>query len=180
MSNDSVLNRKSLRLNDFDYTSANAYFVTACAQGRAALFSRVVDGLVEVSAAGEIVQTVWEELPQYYPNIELDEFVVMPNHVHGILWIVEPKGSVANDVGAQHAAPLRTMPKLTPGSLGAIVRSLKSACTKRINEMNGVTCVRIWQRSYYDHIIRNDDDLYNTRRYIRENPLKWELDEYHA
>jgi hypothetical protein len=78
--------RKSLRLSDFDYGTANAYFVTACAQGRAALFGRVADGLVAVSAAGEIVQAVWEGLPIHYANIGLDEFVVMPNHIHGIIW----------------------------------------------------------------------------------------------
>lgn len=126
---------------------------------------------------GEIVQMVWDELPRHYGNVELDEFVVMPNHVHGIVWIV------ASKVRAQHAAPLpkpkQNHPHVKPGSLGAIVRSFKSAATRKINQHHKTPGTPFWQRGYYEHVIRNDEDLFEHRKSIQENPLKWTLDEYY-
>ena len=173
-----VRNRQSQRLPHYDYSQAGAYFVTICSHNRAVIFGKVIEDSVKLSPVGEIVKDVWEEIPPHFVQVELDGFVVMPNHMHGIIWIKEDSSI---RVGAQHAAPLPKTNRLNvkPGSLSAIVRSFKSAATKRINAIGSDACERVWQRNYYEHIIRDDEDLNNHRRYILDNPLKWALDEYY-
>ena len=124
---------------------------------------------------GKVVLEEWNQTAEQRQNVELDAFVVMPNHIHGILWITQ------SDVGAQRAAPLHGAPpqlNVAPGSLGAIVRSFKSAVTKRINEARGTPSIPVWQRNYHEHIIRNHADLERVRVYTTNNPLEWMLDEY--
>ncbi|KAA3646209.1 MAG: transposase [Chloroflexi bacterium] len=170
--------RQSHRLPHYDYSQAGAYFVTVCAYNRVAILGEVIDESVKLSPIGEIVQNAWEEIPAHFETVELDEFVVMPNHMHGIIWIREDS---SNRVGAQHAAPLQKTdrPNVKPGSLGAIMRSFKAAATKRINALGPDACQRVWQRGYYDHVLRDDEDLHNHRKYILDNPPKWTLDEYY-
>jgi len=160
--------RRSIRLRGWDYASPGAHFVTICTHNGECLF--------EDPVLRRVVETTWRRIPRHFPHVRLDEFVVMPNHVHGIIWIVDkPVG--AQGVGAQHAAPLHTGHiNVAPGSLGAIVRSFKSAVTKRINEIQNTAGTPVWQRNYYEHIVRNEDELGRIREYIRLNPLKWELD----
>ncbi len=116
-----------------------------------------------------IVRIVWDAIPDHFPGAAIDEFIVMPNHVHGIIWITETRS-----VGAQHAAPLR--PVVPAGSLAAIVRSFKSAAAKRINEFRGTRGPPVWQRNYYERIIRDEDELNDIRQYIRDNPKNWKDD----
>ncbi|WP_216641408.1 transposase [Thermus scotoductus] len=123
---------------------------------------------------GEIVRAEWFKTVQLRPYVVLheDEFVVMPNHIHGMIWIVD-------DVGAtRRVAPTKTNPPAgpAPGSIGAIVGAFKSAVTRRINQRRGTPGVRVWQRNYYEHIIRHERALNAIRRYIAENPLRWHLD----
>lgn len=121
---------------------------------------------------GRIVIDVWHTIPQHFPNVYLDRFIVMPDHIHGIITILP------SDVGVRHASPLpdRTFgPK--SGSLGTIIGSFKSAVTKLINQKRGVTGESIWQRDYYEHIIRNDKELEKIRSYIESNPALWHKDE---
>ena len=173
--------RRSIRLRGYDYTQPGAYFVTICTHNRELLFGRVVDGEMVLNAYGEIVWEEWFKTAQVRPYVELfaDEFVVMPNHIHGVVWIV------GDMVGAQRrCAPTKPKPggvtpnNVAPGSLGAIIRAFKSAVTRRINQMRGTPGARVWQRNYYEHIIRNDRALNAIRRYIAENPLRWHLDRY--
>jgi len=144
------------------------------------LFGRIVGEEMRLNECGRIARTCWLEIPVHFPHVRLDSYVIMPNHAHGVLWIMEtPAGveaSVEVPVGAQHAAPLRRARAPAPGSLGTIVRSFKSAVSKGIRESGGAARVAIWQRNYFEHIIRNDDALHRIREYITNNPARWSLD----
>jgi REP element-mobilizing transposase RayT len=169
--------RRSIRLNDYDYAQAGAYFVTIVIRDPELSLGNIVDGEMRLNEFGAIVQSCWDDLPAHYPHVELDAFVVMPNHVHGVVVIVDDGGVV----GARHASPVHNPsqpPRGTPpGSLGAIVGSFKSAATKRINELRGTQGTTIWQRNYFEHIIRNEKDLAHIRQYIDDNPANWVRDD---
>jgi putative transposase len=168
-----------MRLPDYDYAQAGAYFVTVCTKERVCLFGDLADAEMRLNTVGQIVQSCWNDLPRHYPHVELDESVVMPNHVHGIIVIVD------SHVGAQHAAPLQphvdvgARVNVAPGSLGAVIRSFKSAVTRQINESPNAPITNPWQRGYYEHIIRNGRDLARIRQYITNNPENWTKDEYY-
>jgi putative transposase len=161
--------RRSIRLRGYDYSQAGAYFVTVCVQGRERLFGDVVDGEMRLNDAGQMVVQCWHELPAHFFHLELDEFVVMPNHMHGIIIVgapfMAPYGPGAVNQGAINRAPT---------GLGEIVRSFKALATRRIRQA-GVT-VFAWQRNYYEHIIRDEESLNRIREYIVNNPLQWALD----
>ena len=165
--------RKKLRLENYDYRSPGAYFVTICTQGHQSALGKVVDLNVELTWRGKIVHELWEEIPQHFSNVKLDEFVVMPNHMHGILWIVEQNTSIP--------CPRENPNSVNPqaGSLGVIVRSFKSAVTRKVNQISHTQGARFWQRSFHDHILRDENDLDQHRKYILENPIRWKLDEYY-
>ena len=169
--------RRSIRLKGYDYTQPGAYFVTICTYQRASLFGRVVDGEMAVNELGKIVREEWFRTARVRPYVELfdDEFVVMPNHIHGIIWIVDDK-----HVAQRRCAPTGgiTPTNVVPGSLGAIIRAFKSIVTKRINALRGTPGAPVWQRNYYEHIIRTERALNRIRRYIVENPLRWHFDRY--
>jgi REP element-mobilizing transposase RayT len=172
--------RRSIRLSGFDYRSPGAYFVTICIQGGECLLGEVVDGEMQLSEWGEIAWNCWQAIPEHFPHVELDAWVVMPNHIHGIIAITDPV------VGAQHAAPLQERtprhsprPNVQPGSLGAIVRSFKSAATRRINELRGTPGIRFWQRNYWEHIIGDKRSLKRIREYMQSNPARWAEDQLH-
>jgi len=163
--------RRSIRLKEYDYTQPSGYFVTVVTYHRDSLFGEIVNEEVQLNGMGIIADECWHAIPKHFPNVELGAYVVMPNHVHGIIVINE-------SVGAQHAAPLRTpqqKPNVKPGSLGAIVRSYKSVVTRRIGREQSAT--GIWQRNYYEHIIRDHRDWDRIHRYIESNPSMWAEDE---
>jgi len=157
--------RRSIRLKGFNYTLEGAYFVTVCTQNQACLFGDVVEGEIRLNDAGRLVQAVWEGLPEHYPHVSLDHWVIMPNHVHGIVFFVgagvKPAPMTADT--ARHGLP-------------EIVRAFKTFSARRINSMHGASGRSVWQRNYYEHIIRDDDDLNRIRQYIMENPLRWSED----
>ena len=165
--------RHSIRLPGYDYTAAGAYFVTMVTAARERLFGEVVDGVMRLNAWGDAAHVCWHDIPQHFAHVALDAMVVMPNHVHGVLWILDDDD--IDVVGAQHAAPLPPL-RVIPGSLAAIVRSYKSAVTKRINEMRQSSGERVWQRNYYEHIVRDDEALQRIRQYIHDNPARWATD----
>ena len=167
--------RRSIRLKAYDYTQPGAYFVTLCTHRHVPLFSRVVDGDMVLTPFGEIVREEWFKTAcvRPYGVLHEDEFVVMPNHIHGILWIV--------DVGARRRRAPTTHEQFghpVSGSLPTIIRAFKSAATRRINALRGTPGARVWQRNYYEHIIRNERALDAIRRYIVYNPARWCLDRY--
>ncbi len=173
--------RRLTRLAEHDYSAPGAYFVTVCTLSKETLFGEVQGELVVLSAAGRIVSQTWYDLPKHYSHIELDAFVAMPNHVHGILFIRE--GPIAPLVGAGlRPAPTRLpLSQGTGGStrrhgLSEIVRAFKSFSARRINALRGIPGVSVWQRGFYDHVIRGGDDLTRIRDYILTNPLRWSLD----
>ena len=176
------LRRRSIRLKGYDYAQPGAYFVTLCTQGHVCLFGDIVDGEMQLNEYGRVVRQCWDEIPDHFPHAETDAFVIMPNHIHGILWIVHPPVG-ARPVGARHAAPLQEacprveqFGKPVPGSIPTIVRSLKSAAAQRINALRGTPGVPIWQRNYYEHIVRGERDLDAIREYILANPARWPAD----
>jgi REP element-mobilizing transposase RayT len=169
--------RKRARLPGFNYASPGAYFVTACTHKRACLFGEILDGQMHLSGPGEIVCTVWQDLPLHFSDLDLDAKVVMPNHLHAIL-VLQPS------VGAKHpelpgASPLHVLTGAhgtRPGSIPALVQNAKSVSTRRINFLRGTPGATVWQRGYYEHIIRTPSGLDRLRRYIESNPARWELD----
>jgi REP element-mobilizing transposase RayT len=162
-----ITHRRSIRLKNYDYSSAGEYFVTICSHDRKHLFGEIVGEEIRLNEYGLIVQQTWHDLIHHIPNIELDEFVCMPNHVHGIIVILDAM------VGAG-SEPAPTGKRYT---LSEIVRQFKTFSAKHINEKRKSTGIPVWQRNYYEHIIRDDNDLYNTREYILNNPLTWFFDE---
>jgi putative transposase len=165
--------RRSVRLMGYDYAQEGAYFVTICTQNRTCLFGEVVNSEMRLTDFGAVAQTEWLRTAELRSNVALDAFVVMPNHVHGVVVIV------GDEEGTARRAPTikaEQFGKPAHGSLPTIVRAFKSAVTKRINEMRGTPGASVWQSRYYEHVIRNEDELHRVRRYIIDNPLRWELD----
>lgn len=157
--------RKNIRLKDYDYSSAGYYFVTIVSYKRNNIFGNIIDGKNDLNYLGLIVEETWQEISMHFPSIEIDSHIVMPNHFHGIV--------IINEVGAQHAEPLRHI-KTQP--LGVIVRSFKSAVTKSAHDLGLFIGEKIWQRNYYEHIIRDEDDYQQITDYIASNPINWEYD----
>jgi len=171
--------RRSIRLKGYDYSRPGAYFITICTQDRACLFGEVVDGEMRLNDAGQMVQDVWDELPAFYPGVQTDAFIVMPNHIHGIIILVGADPCVCPNTGQTIGQPQGVAP--TRLSLPDVVHRFKTMTTKRY--IDGVKKFgwtpfrrRLWQRNYYEHIIRNDHALQRIREYIWTNPLRWHLD----
>lgn len=171
--------RESIRLKEYDYSKPGGYFITIVTKNRVCLFGNVVDGEMLLNEAGKTVNECWRAIPEHFPQVTLDGFIVMPNHIHGII-IIDEMHNVRDHVGVQNLEPLHydkqnKYQNIIPKSIGSIVRGFKIGVTKwfRIN----TTIYNVWQRNYYEHIIRNRDDLHEIREYIANNPLKWEFDD---
>lgn len=172
-----IHHRCSIRLKEYDYSRNGGYFVTICSYDKKCIFGKIVNESVELTRIGKIVNDFWYEIPNHFKNAQLDTFIVMPNHSHGIIIITDdctdvgptPPSQINNNNGRGGVSP----PKCT---LGQIVAYYKYQTTKIINKMNKTTGSQLWQRNYYEHIIRNIDDLNKIREYIIQNPLKWALD----
>jgi putative transposase len=172
----SKFHRHTIRLAGYDYSQPGSYFITICTRDWNPLFGNAVDHQIRLNERGRVARACWLEIPVHFPNIGLDEFVVMPDHIHGIIVIIDLRAVPQigeSVVGAQHAAPLQPpLPApLQPGSIPVIVRSYKSAVTKRIHEIIGMDGIPVWQRNYWEHIIRNDNEMERIRYYIRTNPI---------
>jgi putative transposase len=168
--------RRSIRLKGYDYTQSNAYFITIVAWQRECLFGEITDGEMRLNEFGQIVQEEWIKTTQIRPNVEIheDEFVIMPNHLHGIIRIIDivgATGPVAPTISTEHKSKT-----LIPNSLGAIIGQFKTASAKRINTLRNTRGVPVWQRNYYEHIIHNERELENIFKYIDANPTNWKED----
>jgi REP element-mobilizing transposase RayT len=164
--------RRSMRLKGYDYCRKGLYFITVCVQNRECLFGEISNGEMVLNEYGKIIQTVWNELPQHYTNVQLGEFVVMPNHIHGIIVITDT--AVGAGLGVVGAG---LKPAPTHG-LTEIVRALKTFSARQINKMRGTVGERLWQRNYYEHIIRNADAHHKIATYILNNPANWLNDKF--
>lgn len=185
----------STRLREWDYARVGMYFVTVCTRDRVRFFGEIVSDEMYLSPTGEIVSEEWQKTPQIRPNVELDAWVIMPNHLHGILAITHqmpvskldavetPRRGVSTredmtgvetfrrNVSTNPNAPAA---RLQPNSLGSIIGQFKSVCTKRIWALGFRDFA--WQSRFYDHVIRNEKSLQKIREYIINNPLRWEED----
>jgi len=170
--------RRSIRLKEYDYSQAGAYFVTICVQGRKCLFGNIVAGQMQLNDAGRICISTWNDLPQHYRNVVLDEYIVMPNHFHGIVVLNEAPGFI-DPIGAGFidAVGAGFKPALARHGLSEIVRAFKTFSARKINAQNKTYGVKLWQRNYYEHVIRDDNDYQRAAEYIINNPVKWEEDE---
>jgi putative transposase len=168
--------RRSIRLQGYDYASAGAYFVTICTKDRECLFGDITDAIMQINDAGRIVQQCWQNIPLHFPHVQLDEYIIMLNHIHGIICI-------ETAVGAKNFSPLPTLhirPRGTSKTIGAIaiVRGFKIGVTKWMRQHTAIHDV--WQRNYWEHVIRDDAKLNSIREYIYNNPAQWELDELYT
>lgn len=201
------LRRRSIRLHGFDYAETGAYFITACTHQRACLFGDIVEGEMQLNAHGAIVRDEWLRTGDMRSDATLDVFVVMPNHFHAIVFLWRddefqagsglrslPARSIltTTEKGNREVAPTADGssddsggdPQVAPTgpksrSIGAIMAGFKSAACKRINALRNSPGIPVWQRNYYEHIIRNDESLRNIREYVVNNPINWELDREH-
>ncbi|HAB51990.1 MAG: hypothetical protein A2315_08520 [Ignavibacteria bacterium RIFOXYB2_FULL_35_12] len=149
--------RKRLRLKEFDYSNSFYYFVTLCMENRKEFFSEIINEKSILTEKGRIVEEIWKNLPKYYP-CELDEFIIMPDHIHGIVILDNKPGNVQKK------------------SLSTIIQRFKTFTTKKINESLAGSEKFHWQKSFYDRIIRDERELFLIRNYMQLNPLNWELE----
>lgn len=172
---------ESARLPGWDYSSPGAYFVTLCTKGMQYWFGDIVDRKMQLSRVGQIVADEWKKTEQIRPDVSLDTWAVMPNHLHGIVVINEMPSEHAtrNEIPSVETTRrvVSTRETLKPNSLGSIIGQFKSASTKRIH-MAGCTEFACQPR-YYDHIIRNERSMNKIREYIADNVLQWEFDRNH-
>ncbi|MEJ2710475.1 MAG: hypothetical protein P8074_22885 [Anaerolineales bacterium] len=189
--------RRSTRLKGYDYTQSGAYFITICTRQSECIFGEVHDGEIHLNPFGRAALQVWQDLPRHYPYVILGEFCIMPNHVHAIIILTNdhphtpannklskggsisatPQSAIQDDERHRTAQDLdKTRPYERHG-LTEIVRAFKSFSARHINLIRKTSGVPVWQRNYYEHIIRSEDDLHRINQYIRENPANWEQDE---
>ena len=159
-----INSRRSIRLKDYDYSKPGAYFVTICTKGHKNIFGNVVDSGIKLNELGKIVSQYLYDLPNHYPHVKLDKFIIMPNHIHGIFMLV----------GAGFKPP-PTINKKRHG-LTEIIRAFKTFSSRKINKLYKISGTSVWQRNYYERIVRDEDELNKIRQYISDNPIKWELD----
>ncbi len=174
--NPEIHRRRSIRLKEYDYLQAGSYFVTLCSWNRERLFGKISNAEVVLNEYGQVVMQEWINTGTLRPNVELEKYVVMPNHFYGILVINDRVGTIQRRGMARHA-PTREFAKPIAQSLPSIIGSFKSAVTKQINRSRNTPGYPVWQRNYYEHVVRNEKELQSIREYIVNNPLHWDLDE---
>jgi len=176
-----IHHRKSIRLHDYDYSKAGMYFITICTFSRNCLFGEIKNGRMILNENGRYADECWVKIPEHFPDARLHGHVVMPNHVHGIIEITGDAGGGEN-VGVQNFEPLRPpakkneFQKIIPRSIGSIVRGYKIGVTKWFRVNTDIQTV--WQRNFWEHIIRNQRAYENISNYIENNPVKWNEDRF--
>jgi REP element-mobilizing transposase RayT len=187
--NPDIHKRQSIRLRGYDYSQSGLYFITICCYQRECLFGEVINSQMILNNSGELVKEEWLKSAEIRKEIELGGFVIMPNHFHGIVIINQEInkniGNNQNPLGANGRSPLQTIQSsqqqisMKPKSLSSLIAGFKSATTKKINIIRSTPKNPVWQRNYYDHIIRNDQSLERIREYVQNNPLSWKNDQLH-
>jgi putative transposase len=172
--------RRSIRLPQFDYTQIAQYFITICAFEMRCLFGRVENNLVLLNAIGRIAEECWREIPEHFPRLALESFVVMPNHLHGILTIKDGHGDAVPLQDARRLQPPPSQPEQfqrpVAGSIPTILRSYKAAVTYRARHKLRRTDMNVWQSNYFERVLRTGKEFEAASRYIAENPQMWHLD----
>ena len=196
--NPNIHHRRTIRLKEYDYSQAGLYFITICTHNRAYLFGEIKNGEMILNDMGKIANQCWLEIPNHFPNTILHEYIIMPNHIHGIVQLVgaknfspeityptpeityptpeithpTPENSCNTNV-AKKNSPLRSPSK----TIGSVVRGFKIGVTKWIRQNTNI--YNVWQRNYYEHIIRNDQSYQTILDYIVNNPKKWNDDKFY-
>jgi REP element-mobilizing transposase RayT len=172
--------RNLIRLQSFDYSKAGAFFVTICTQDRRCLFGDVANGQMQLNHFGEIVKNEWLKTEQFYPNVKCDGFVIMPNHFHGIVQIFDPQPAIVGAIHESHLqspvyeSPQRmTITQRRQMTLPKLIGRFKMVTAKQINILRNTSGQKLWQRNYYEHIIRDECEFYRVLKYIEDNPMKW-------
>ena len=184
--NPNVHHRRSIRLKGYDYSQEGLYFVTICVQNKQYLFGKIANREMILNTVGQMVKLCWLEIPQHFPNAVLHEYVIMPNHVHGIIELTNvgaknfspenkstndfsPENKSSNDdIRAKNFSPLQG----TSRTIGSIIRGFKIGVTKQLG-------YSVWQRNFYEHIIRNESSYHNITNYIVHNPANWVEDKFY-
>jgi len=198
--NPEIHHRQSLRLKGYDYSKPGLYFITICTQNREYLFGDVSDGRMVLNAGGRIAQTCWLDIPNHFPHAILDEFIIMPNHVHGIIIIKQSKQNTGaknlsppqkqssdNNISSDNNfSPPQGLPennissgqqfRSPSGTIGSMVRGFKIGVTKWFRR--NTVIYTVWQRNYYENVVHSEKNLTRIRKYIMENPLKWQADRF--
>lgn len=193
----SYRDRHSIRLPCYDYTRSGAYFITIVTHARECLFGEVADGKVRLNEHGSIVRAAWDDLPNHYGYVVLDAFVVMPNHIHGIIVLTDDDDVIVGAGLKPAPTPVMTQydrgihyidnngraglkpaptPKIRRHGLPEIVRAFKTFSARHINELHRIFGLSVWQRNYWEHIIRDGNEMDRIRHYIEINPVRWEKD----
>jgi putative transposase len=170
--------KNSLRLGGYDYSQIGAYFVTMCTKDRDPLFGRTENELMQLSEFGEIASQCWKEIPERFPSVKLDEFTVMPDHLHGIIVIVDQASSMNESVPG---GAIRESPRTDRNNpvwrrrmlLPKIIGRFKQNSAKQINILHSTQGIPVWQRGYHDHIIHDAKSLCRIKQYIIANPCRW-------
>jgi putative transposase len=183
-----IHHRRSIRLKGYDYSQEGMYFVTICTQDRECLFGKIVGLKTILNNTGKIADECWLQIPEHFPNVILHEHIIMPNHVHGIIELADKSVGVEN-VGVENFQPLQIrneFQKIIPCSIGSIIRGYKIGVTKWFRNNVGTQHYlpqrenfqpqHIWQRNYYEHIIRDDQSYRTISDYIINNPSRWNED----
>jgi putative transposase len=200
--------RRCIRLRGYDYSQPGAYFVTVCTYRKQMLFGEIINERMDLNGFAKIVEACWLSLPDHFDYVILDEFLIMPNHFHAILFISTTTARVNGVMGAKHASPegdLRVAPTKSvariargsvtpvtglygegdpwvaptgprPRSLAAVIGSFKSAVTRQVHAAGHCLGSSLWQRTYYEHVVRDEASSNRIREYISPNPVRWELD----
>ncbi len=161
------LQRKRNRLPEYNYSQTGYYFVTICTKDKRRYFGKIKNGKIELNQIGKVAEKYWEDIPKHFSFAEMDEYIIMPNHIHGII-VIDNENTVDNN----HGCYLQTR---NMELLPRIISQYKSSVTRQIRKEFGDYSFA-WQKSFYDRIIRNENELYSIRKYIRQNPLKWDLE----
>lgn len=169
MADEQKRRRRSIRLPCYDYCREGVYFVTICSHQRECILGETKEGTLKLNDIGHVVKDCWEEIPKHFPNMELDQYVIMPNHIHGLI-VIERQLP-----GRKRSSPDRN--NVAPQSLGVVVRSFKAAVSRAVKQRSKGSVSPVWQRNYFEHVVRNDEDFSRIREYIFLNPIQWEEDE---
>jgi REP element-mobilizing transposase RayT len=176
--------RRSIRLKEYDYCSVGDYFVTIVTHQRMPLFGRIHDGEMQLNMAGKVVYDSWKSIPDHFPGVEIGPFVIMPNHIHGVISRIDEIGCRGTACRAPTHGPINDenshkdgFGKPFSGSIPTIVRSFKSAVTNELHRLQSDYDVHIWQRNYYEHIIGSDKEYEQIENYIANNPANWCTDD---
>ncbi len=187
--NPNIHNRMSHRLQGYDYSQCGAYFITICTYKKEHLFGEILDAEIKLNLIGQYAYQQWKQIPLRFENVDLGEFVIMPNHIHAII----VKNTRWDEGAENESADAKRWPYFDPsclqehqptqpngtisGSIGAIIQNYKSGTTRKIKSLPGKNNLKIWQANYYDHIIRDEKDYDRIKDYICNNPINWEKDE---